>query len=230
MAEENHVYLSLRQIGTAVLAVCSAWFIFWCPFLSVVNVILALIANAVVLLILTILTRAKPEWRLETTDAKRAAIWGFALVLGLAAPAVLYWWTIHSTELLIEEIGLDVQQIDYEIRLIDNLDFGNSPMRRIYARYQVVEPLETAIGKISMWSTQQTPAWRTTLHAGKRIDGVTNELDAVCDPGSPNTGNGIHFISVWSDGQITLMIRFAAAPQACGLPSNPFNYWVYSGY
>ncbi len=230
MQHNKRAHLSLIQIGLAVLLISSAWFIFWSPLFTAFNVIVALAFSIIVLLVLALVNRLRPEWRIETTRPKRVILWGGALALSVASPLLLNWWVIQSANMVIRDMGISAQPIEHEVRLVDRFSLIDSPARRIVARYQVEESNEIAVDKISEWAAQQNPQWLTSYNVGLIIDDVPADLYAGCDPGSPITASGIHYVLVGSDSRLDLMIRFFTAPQACGLPSNPFNYWFYTGY
>ena len=193
------------------------------------NIILMLAAGIAASIFFWWLRRAKPPWGISTTRLKRILLWCIVSLLMIASPILLYGWVKWSASFVIEQIGVVAQPIAYEIRLIDKFDLIDSPMRRIYVTYQINGPLEEAAGKIERWADEKNPPWQARV-MNYQIDGVSNIIDIACDPGSPNTGGGINSVSLWEDGRLDLMIRFSMAPQACGLPSNPFNYWIYFGY
>jgi len=231
MNTANRVHLSILQIGLAFLMVFSSWFVFWSPYYTPINLILAVGFDVIMLVALIVLARFRPRWGVSVSRMGRWLFWGLAMLLVLASPLILYWSVTQATEHVLKETGIHAERVSYQLRLIDNLQIGESPRRRIYATYQLTEPLDDAVKKIDVWANSKNPPWQTGQARYKRpLSSADNEIRAACDPGSPDTGGGIHSISIWSDGQMTMMIRFADTPQACGLPSNIFNRLIYSGW
>ncbi|MCA9368080.1 hypothetical protein KC887_07555 [Candidatus Kaiserbacteria bacterium] len=211
--------ISVFELGLGLFSVAGSWLLFWLPGYTPILLVSILVAGLFLLLCLFVLSILKPNWSVPTSQSKRLVFWGIVMVSALLAPLILYWSVVQATEHVLKETDIDAQRISYKVRLIDNLQFGESPSRRIHAIYQLTEPIDNAAEKLEEWANSKNPPWQISQSENMiRTDGVKGKISVICDPGSPDTGGGIHYITIWQDGTMTMMIRFADAPHKCGLP------------
>ena len=219
----NMVHIFWHRIGIAGFVVFGIWFVLWWPGNTVGNIFIMTIFLLIACPVIWLVSRRVGLPRFMVTRGQRAGIWVAMALLLLASPATLYWWTLHITQEVIADMGIEVELVEREVRLIDYL-LTPSPRRRVVATYQITEPLDSAEQKLEAWNNRLPFSWHVFWNSGlTTIEGVPIALRMTCNPYIRRDAGGLHYVGVSEHRSLTLILRFADAPHWCGLPSNIVN-------
>ena len=223
------VHMFWHRIGIAGFVVFGIWFVLWWPGNTVGNIFIMTIFLLIACPVIWLVSRRVGLPRFMVTRGQRAGIWAAMALLLLASPATLYWWTLRLTQEVIADMGIEVELVEREVRLIDYL-LTPSPRRRVVTRYQITESLDSAEQKLEAWNSYLPHPWHVLKNTGLTMRrGIPITLAMACNPYVPRDAGGLHVLDVAQDRSLTMIIRFADAPHWCGLPSNIVNRLAFPG-
>lgn len=218
-----------HRIVIAVLTVLEIWLLFWWPDVTFSTLVISTPILLVASLSVWFAYRRSDFPYLTVTPTQRMAVWIMIVLMIFAAPASLYWWVLGLPQNVVNHLGIEVERVEQEVRLIDYL-LTPSPRRRIVTRYQIAEPLDSAEQKLKIWNDDLSRPWHIFIDSGLTTKGGISIIsDVTCNPYDPIDAGGLHYIGIAEDSTLTLIIRFADAPHWCGLPSNIINRLYFPG-